>query len=369
MKRIPLAVICLSIVGGLLTLGLWPFHAPANDATWLDGGQGLSFGGAGTALSAGTFTLSGEGLSIEIWARAEKPEDGQRTLLTLLEPEGRVQLAVRQFDSDLKLETLEPNRPYRPVASRHYVSDVFGSASILIAITSGHEGTRVYRNGRLLESSPRFRAFNRAFTARVILGDAPGQSEGWEGLIHGLAIYDCELTAVQVLRHYQTWAGNRRPAIAEEERNLALYLIDSPGPEVRNLAGGADLLLPRTYTVVDKTFLRPFWEEINPYSGYWKDLFNNIAGFVPFGFCLFAYLSTMRPARRPVLFTVLLGTLVSLTIEVIQGLALPTRESSTTDLLTNTFGTWIGARLYRPVIPKLTKVLLWLPFPGARGAD
>jgi VanZ like protein len=55
--------------------------------------------------------------------------------------------------------------------------------------------------------------------------------------------------------------------------------------------------------------------------------------------------SSVRPIKHAVLTTVLLGFTVSLTIEILQSY-LPTRGSGTTDLITNTFGTFIGVKLY-----------------------
>jgi len=75
--------------------------------------------------------------------------------------------------------------------------------------------------------------------------------------------------------------------------------------------------------------------------GYWKGLLKNIIGFIPLGSCFYAYFSLVRHCKRPALITIILGATISLTIEVLQGY-LPTRDSGTTDLITNTLGTYGG---------------------------
>jgi glycopeptide antibiotics resistance protein len=80
---------------------------------------------------------------------------------------------------------------------------------------------------------------------------------------------------------------------------------------------------------------------------------------MPLGFVFVAYWSAVRPIKHAVLVTTLLGFAVSLTIEVLQSY-IPSRDSGTTDLITNTLGTFLGAKLYDL---KFARVLLARIYP------
>jgi glycopeptide antibiotics resistance protein len=213
--------------------------------------------------------------------------------------------------------------------------------------------------------APQFRLPARAFTGRLVLGDSAGQTDSWSGQLLGLAIYRGELTAPQVLRHYETWTKGRQPDLSEDENITALYLFNErTGKVVHNRArSGVALFIPEKYEVLDKIFLEPFWKEFNMSRSYWESALKNIVGFIPFGFCVFPCLSAHK-FKRAALTTVILGTLVSLTIEVLQAY-LPTRDSGTTDLFTNTLGTHVGVVGFRVLSPIVATRFSWLRFPGA----
>ena len=110
-----------------------------------------------------------------------------------------------------------------------------------------------------------------------------------------------------------------------------------------------DLQIPKRFFVVHQQFLELPWDEFSPGRPgwrYWKDIGVNVVGFIPLGFFFYAYFSQMRKLEKSAALTIALGFAVSLTIEVLQSF-LPTRDSGTTDLITNTFGTGLGLMAFR----------------------
>lgn len=115
--------------------------------------------------------------------------------------------------------------------------------------------------------------------------------------------------------------------------------------------------IPDKYMVLDQIFLQPFWTEFEMSRSYWSSALKNIVGFIPFGFFFGARLSLAGRVKRVALTSVLLGALLSLTIEILQS-HLPTRDSGTTDIITNTFGTWVGVVLFRSKAAQASFALL-----------
>jgi len=361
MKTRFLDVICVAVLCVILTLGLSPFHSPRNEVTWLRNRSGLLFGRNGTVISSGAFKPTSEeggtSGSVEVWLRPLHIWDAC-TFLAFCTPGNPHQFSLRQYEAGLELQAGIPSL---------YVKNAFRrSGRVFVTITSGVHGTAVYIDGLLARTAPQFRLSPEAMTGRLVLGDSPGQPDSWSGQFLGLAIYHRELTGSQVLRHYQTWTQGKRPEISEDERNIALYLFDERiGNVVHDRAGsGVNLYIPEKYVVLDQIFLEPFWKEFNMSRSYWSSALKNIVGFIPFGFCFYACLSA-RKVRRAALATVILGALVSLTIEILQAY-LPTRDSGTTDIFTNTLGTYIGTVAFKTVVPILAARFPRLPYPEFR---
>ena len=365
MKSTLLGVLCVLVLCVIFPLGLWPFHAPRNDVTWLKQSNGIKLGRYGTVLSSGEFGASGGNAagSVEIWAQPERWTGA--TMLALYHARSHELFTLRQSLTDLELAIETGGRS----KTHFYAGEALGPSlrekkPVFITVTSGEDGTRVYLDGALRMTAPRFMIPRQVFAGRLIVGDGPLQPDSFRGQIRGVAIYDRELNGRQVLNHYRSWTGSAAPEIAPEERNAAVYLFsEKTGRVIHNLvSGGVDLDIPNSYQVIDKIALEPFWTEFDFSRSYWSGNLKNIVGFLPVGFCFYAWIMAMRPGGRAELLTLFLGFLVSLTIEVFQ-IFLPTRDSGTTDLFTNTLGTYIGIFCYREIYPLVVKrfpILGWM---------
>ena len=340
--RLP-GLACISVLCGILVAGLWPFQAPRNAVTWLKNQNGVHFGRHGTMVSSGAFSMAGseDSSSLEIWLQPGLP-NASYTILSFYTPENPLQFSLHQYFSSLILDRESQSRQHR-IGIESAFRPIRAS---FITITSSAQQTTMYVDGALAGVFPQFR-LDHGLTGQLVIGTSPVASDTWSGELLGLAIYQQELTAAEVLQHYDTWAKQGRPVLSGNERVIALYLFNEhAGNIVRNAVQGIDLYIPKRFSLLHQPFLQPFWKEYRRGWEHWgESVLINIVGFVPLGFLFYAYWSYRRPIKRPVAVTTILGLAVSLTIEVLQAY-LPTRTSGTTDLVTNTLGTFLGVMLY-----------------------
>ncbi len=345
-----LKAICACVLMSILVAGLWPFHAPRNDVSWLSGGSGLVFGKDGSIVSANSFEVDpardGDSCSLEIWLKPARLDSGGMILAFYRANGDVVPFSLRQYQSGLVLA--RPSQSDVREKDEVYVGEVFDASDpVLVTITSNRTSTAIYADGRLLKRVSNFVGLGRDLTGQLVIGNAPTTPYTWSGELKGLAIYDRELTETEIAKSPADWTIAGRPDSSEREALVARYLFDEgQGRVVRNRVDAAtDLLIPERFFVLHPQFLERPWDEFRPSWSYCKDVGINIFGFVPLGFFFSAYFAAILKTRRAIWLTVALGLAVSLTIEILQSF-LPTRDSGMTDLITNTLGTAMGATLY-----------------------
>ncbi len=322
-----IGAICVTILCGLLAAGLWPFNPfPRNDVNWLRDGDGLRFGPHGTIFSTHRFELP----------RSDR--ESFCTLEILLEPaSGYVKNSVT---------ILAFHNPDNPLQF-----GVMQDRDELVVIgdyPSGPKGTAAYRNGAFVDSSSGFGLSCKNFSGQLVIGNSPIAYEPWQGKLHGIAIYNQELSPELILRHYETWTQNPRLGGIQNNCLLALYSFgERSGRIIHNSIGSEpDLYIPETFEILYKRILAPPWKEFSPDLSYVWDVLINVGGFIPFGFFLYAYLTWDRQWNRAAVLTILLGAMISVAIEILQGF-IPSRMSGVTDIMTNTLGTGIGVMFWR----------------------
>ena len=339
--------VCGLVLCGILVVGLWPFHSPRNDVAWVPEGNGLTVGPHGSLVSAGEFESRKSGFdascSIELWLRPALVT-GSGTILAYYQPSDfSVPFALRQSLGDLRVEDGHEDGGH----SHIYVPRVFLSETALfITITSGTQGTIAYVDGREFKRFPTYHVRQQELSGKLLVGNTPLGTHEWSGRLLALAVYNQELPPQEVFEHYENWTTHK---VSEDSGHaLAVYAFnEGTGSVAHNQVDrGTDLLIPKKFFVVHEKFLTWPWNEYYPGRSYEKNVAINIVGFIPLGFFFCAYLSAVRMTPRPALVTVIIGFVVSLTIEVLQSF-LPTRDSGLTDVITNTVGTTLGAMLFQ----------------------
>jgi len=345
---------CVGTLTIILVAGLWPFHSPKNDVTWLPGENGIRISSHGCLVSSSSFRAynskdSSSG-SLELWIKPALATKGRRTILAFEGPgDDSTAFSLQQDGNTLIIQrkNAEGNGGLH-TAEFALREALVGDSRFEFAITLGPHETKVYRNGALAVTSPLIGQPTPAFTGRAVLGNFLNVGGAWPGEFYGLTIYGTELAPEEVASHFEDWSNSRRPRMTQEDRPLALYLFaEHTGSIVYNQLGSQNaLLIPARYMILHPDFLSVPWRHFRSTPGYWEDVAINILGFVPFGLSFFAYFSNVHVTKNQALLVVLLGCFTSFTIEVLQAW-LPTRNSGINDLITNTLGTALGVSLYR----------------------
>lgn len=350
-------------MGILLLVGLWPFNfRPKNEVEFLKEKAGIRFYGRGIVYSPDPWIKAGkefpiaDSISLEIWIEPRTEQDHYFAhIFSLYDGVSSEDFILGQWKSFLILRSrlLNDDRPpgYREVD----LPDVLHKGqSRLFTLISDQNGTTIYIDGKRRSTFPGYSLLDRRNGNQyLVLGNSSTGSFFWIGTLFGLAVYDRPLTADQVYQHYQFWMREQYQSLSKPGGLQVLYSFNERNSTtVHNQSGDrSDLLMPSTFHMLRKMVLILPWKDVRWTRHYLKDILLNVAGFVPLGFFMLLYLQLKnRPLFRASLAVVVIGTAISLFIELLQ-VYLPMRSSSLTDLMCNGLGTALGTFLGLP-IPK-----------------
>jgi VanZ family protein len=340
-----------SVLLGVLLVGLWPlrFH-PANNVDWIAARDGVRFGAHGSVVSSAQLRVpageSGGLCSLELWV-APALSSASTSILTFSTPSNPLQFQLTQSLEDLFVIQDHSGRQGPPALKHIAISPLFQKdRSVFISISGDSLGTAVSIDGLLRRRSGEVRLTCESLTGTLVLANSPEHYAPWQGRIFALAIYRGSLDAATILRHYRAFTSGTMLDCMDVQRALAIYDFSERTGQVihHQTRTEPNLTIPRSYSILYPPFLTFAWREYTPTRWYVADLAVNIAGFVPAGFSICATLLSLRGGKRSVGLATLAGLLLSLTVEVLQAY-IPMRNSGTTDLITNTLGTAIGATL------------------------
>ena len=354
--------LCGIVVVAVIIATLWPFSFCArNGVSWLPDGTGLRFAGNGVVVSKTPLNRaalgSGDSYSLEIVVRPAKMKSMGTFLSFYSDNTSSEFMLFRQGNS------LEISRGFLN-AREDSRSPAFGTASVfetgkllLLTITSGKDGTTIFKNGGRFRVLSEFEIKASDLAGQIILGTSAIRFQPYSGEIRGLAVYNRELSPEEVLGDFRTWSSTGALDLGTTPGAVAVYRFHHASSDLSHSATGSapDLYIPRHFVVPHKPFLESPRDEFRANREYAVDLVENVIGFMPVGFILCAYFAYCCPLWKAIVYATLAGGALSIAIEIAQ-FYVPPRGSGMSDIITNTAGAAIGALLLHGVRSRVTPV-------------
>ena len=353
--------LCGIVVVAVIVATLWPFSFCArNGVSWLPDGTGLRFAGNGVVVSNTPLNRaalgSGDSYSLEIVVRPAKMKS-TGTFLSFYSDK-----TSSEFMLFWQGNSLEISRGFLN-AREDSRSPAFGADSmfetgklLLLTITSGKDGTTIFKNGDRFRVLTEFEIKASDLAGQIILGTSAVRFQPYSGEIRGLAVYNRELSPEEVLGDFRTWSTGAFD-LGTTPGAVAVYRFDHASGDLSHSATGSapDLNIPRHFVVPHKPFLESPRDEFRANREYTVDLVENVIGFMPVGFIFCAYFAYRCRLLKAVVYATLVGGALSVTIEIAQ-FYVPPRGSGMSDIITNTAGAAIGALLLHAVRSRVPPV-------------
>ncbi len=349
-----LTAACIGCFCIIIYAGFKPFTArQPNEVQWVSKGHGLHFGEFASIMSDRPLAITGHqtgDCSVELWMQPGVISDSN-TMLAFYIPDHELQFSLRQVGDGIIVQRAPGRSSDRTSRKQIYLHNVlFQDVPVLITITADSKRTAVYLNGALKQESADFGLSQADLNGRIVVGNSPFANDSWSGILYGLGIYGRAMNAEEVATSSEEWKRLGQPDVSELSAALALYdfSVHTNGAVKNRVAGEPVMTIPPHYFIIDPPFLEAFWRPGFTW-GDWEDGLENLFGFVVLGVVLSPFLGRYLTPRYAILVTIVVGVLLSFSIEATQ-YYLPTRDSDSRDLLSNSLGTILGVLIYAPKV-------------------
>ncbi|MBS1840166.1 MAG: VanZ family protein [Acidobacteria bacterium] len=349
-KKKLLGFLFLLIFAGIGAATLWPFDLfSPNGAGWIPGRSGLRFSTPGVLISSAPLLVpaseANNPVSIELWLRSDEIWS-RRAALAVYHSSDASQFVIRQWNGGLLISRDSHSNAGRAASEKIYAKDFFRRGQpMFLAIVSSSGGTSIYVDGVWRRSFPNFQIRAGDLSGQLILGTAPASFNPWRGDLYSISLYLSALSPQEIRLHHDA-LSQQLPPSPQSQSLLAHYPFSESSGRIAHssVSTAPDLQMPKRFFPPYKPFLQPPLSQYEPNWAYYRDVFANIIGFLPFGFLLCAYLANTRFSRHAVFYSFLAGASFSFIIELLQGY-IPQRDSGFNDVITNGLGALLGALL------------------------
>jgi len=317
----------------------------ANDAILINENGDMKTGPRGIAYTMNEIELNGaegtetESFRVELELRSHyMAENNLATVMCLWNRKHKRMAVLSQWNNFFIIQEIED---YYFLKSPKIGIPVNTDERYSVLIVSDRDsGMTVYLNGERAGSSPHLRlGTSGSLYNRVCLGSLPCGKNSWNGEVYSFSVSS---------RTNDPGNSGNRDGFEGKWKSIPFSFRSGHEESVEKEPDtGPVIYIPELFHIPDKKILAlPRLNRIGTYSFLWDFIFN-IAGFLPFGFCLAACQKKTSGfhGSRPFVITLFAGLGVSLAIELVQ-VFIPTRSSQISDLLLNTAGACTGAFLY-----------------------
>jgi hypothetical protein len=355
-------ILCLLCIIIILYIGLKPFNFnSSNGVKWLKNENGIFFHDLGIIYGQTenkdsdqiSLLTKNNSISIEIWLTpGSNGYDRFKSIFCLYDGQQREIFSLSQVRSLLNISKYhKPGKKGSTHNWRWLKNAFFMGQRRFLTITSDKNNTKIYLDGKRVKryrNYPLMPSQDLAPTWRMIIGNNPSGKKHWKGEIYGLAIYNHALAPERVSEHFEKWRNKSGLSLLKERNIVALYPMDEKKGQIIHNAvrNNYHLSIPARFIILKRNFLKFSSNAFGLDGSSLRDMRINILGFIPLGWLFFGFFNSYNQRFRtqlwrPMLFAFLGGTAISLMVEILQAF-LPSRTSSLTDLIFNTFGTGLG---------------------------